>query len=96
MAEPAVHQERPHVAERDLTIDQILDVHAAVAQRTAVLIRLGDLGGEGHHAGKTLDEILMHRSHRPILAPYGVTGVALSRWLQRANTWPKCGWSTDR
>ena len=50
VAELAVDQQRPHVAERDLPVDQILDVDAAVAQRAAVLVRLGDLGGEGDDA----------------------------------------------
>ena len=50
VTEPAVHQQRPHVAEGDLLADQLLDVDAAVAQRAAVLVRFGDLGGEGHDA----------------------------------------------
>ena len=44
--EPAVHQQRPHVAEGDLA-DQVFDVDAPVAQRPAVLVRLGDLSAEG-------------------------------------------------
>ena len=68
MAEPAVDQQRPHVAERDPLVDQILDVDAAIAQRAAVLVRLGDLGGEGHDALESGDEILRHRSHGLILA----------------------------
>ena len=44
-AELAVDEQRPDVAERDLA-DEVLDVDAAVAQRTAVLVRLGDLGAE--------------------------------------------------
>src|SRR5207245_1435018 len=47
--EAAVHQQRPYVAEGDVT-DQVLDVDAAVTQRAAVLVRLGDLGAEGHVA----------------------------------------------
>ncbi len=30
--------------------DELLDVDAAVAQRAALPVRLGDLGGEGDHA----------------------------------------------
>ena len=61
MAEPAVDQQRPHVAEGDLLADQILDVDAAVAQRAAVLVGLGDLGGEGDNAFQSRDEILGYR-----------------------------------
>ena len=38
------------ITERDLLIHQIFDIDAAVAQRAAVFIRLGNFGGEGHHA----------------------------------------------
>jgi hypothetical protein len=48
-AEPPVDQQRPHVAEGDLT-DQILDVDAAIAQRAAFAVRFGDLGLEGYDA----------------------------------------------
>ena len=48
-AEPAVDQQRPDVAEGDLA-DQVLDVDAAVAQRAALLVGLGDLGLEGDDA----------------------------------------------
>ena len=58
MAEFAVDQQSPHVAESDVLADQILDVDTAVAQRAAVLVGLGDLGGEGHHAFEAGDEIL--------------------------------------
>ena len=44
--EPAVDQQRPDVAEAH-PADQVLDVDAAVAQRPAVPVRLGDLGAEG-------------------------------------------------
>ncbi len=72
MAEPAVDQQRPHVAEGDLLVDQILDVHAAVPQRAPVLVRFSDLGGEGDDAFQPLDEALRYarrRSHGQILAP---------------------------
>ena len=72
MAEPAVDQQRPHVAERDVWVDQVLDVDAAVAQRAAVLVGFGDLGGEGHDAFEARDEVVGHTghaSHGPILAP---------------------------
>lgn len=48
-AEPAVHQQRPHVAEGDLS-DQILDVNASIAQRATRFVGLGNLGLEGDHA----------------------------------------------
>ena len=60
VAEPAVDQQRPHVAEGDLPVDQILDVDAAVPQRAAVLVGFGDLGGEGHDAFEPLDEVFRY------------------------------------
>ena len=63
VAEPAVDQQRPHVAECDLAVDQIFDVDAAVAQRAAVLVGFGDLGGEGDDALEPLDEVFRYRSH---------------------------------
>jgi hypothetical protein len=72
MAEPAVDQQRPHIAEGDVLADQILDVHAAIPQGAAVLVWFGDLGGEGDDAFQPLDEVLGHsrrRSHGQILAP---------------------------
>ncbi len=68
LAEPAVDQQPPHVAEGDPVVDQFLDVDAAVPQRAAVLVRLGDLGGEGHDAFQARDEVLGYRSHAVILA----------------------------
>ena len=47
----AVDQQSPHLLERDLA-DQLFDVDAAVAQRAAGSVRLGDLGGEGDDALK--------------------------------------------
>jgi hypothetical protein len=44
--EPPVDEQTPHVAVRDPS-DEVLDVDAAVAQRGAFLVRLGDLGLEG-------------------------------------------------
>ena len=70
VAEPAVDQQRPHVAESDLLVHQILDVDAAVAQRATVFIRLGNFGGEGHHALEAGDEVFRDHSHRKILAPH--------------------------
>ena len=61
VAELAVDQQRPHVAERDVLVDQILDVHAAVSQRAAVLVGFGDLGGEGDDAFESGYEILRYR-----------------------------------
>ncbi len=58
VAEPAVDQQRPHVAEGDPVPDQVLDVHPAVAQRAAVLVGLGDLGGEGDDAFQARDEVV--------------------------------------
>jgi len=41
----------------------------AVAQRAAVFIRFGDLGGEGDYAFEAGDEIFRDHCHRKILAP---------------------------
>jgi len=59
----------PTRTKRDLTVDQIFDVYPAMPQRTAVLVGLGDLGGEGYDALKSLDEVFRYSSHAPILAP---------------------------
>jgi hypothetical protein len=48
-AELTVDQQRPHVAEGDLLVYQVLNVDAAVAQRAAVFIRFGNFGGERDH-----------------------------------------------
>ena len=45
----AVDQQAPDLLERDVA-DQLLDVDAAVAQRAAGPVGLGDLGGEGDDA----------------------------------------------
>src|SRR5207244_5041898 len=47
--EAAVDEQAPDLLVRDLA-DEVLDVHAAVAQRAAGLVGLGDLGGEGDDA----------------------------------------------
>ena len=47
--EPAVDEQAPHLLERHLA-DEVLDVDPAVAQRAALLVGLGDLGGEGDDA----------------------------------------------
>ena len=61
MAEFAVHQQRPDITERDVLGDQILDVHAAISQRAAILVGFGDLGGEGDDAFESGYEILRNR-----------------------------------
>ncbi len=47
--EAAVHQQAPHLLEADLA-DQVLDVDAAVAQRAALLVGLGDRRPEGDYS----------------------------------------------
>jgi hypothetical protein len=47
--ERAVDQEAPDLLEGHVA-DDVLDVDAAVAERSAVLVGLGDLGGEGDDA----------------------------------------------
>jgi len=39
-------------------VDEVFDVDAAVPQRSAVLIRFGDLGGEGDDAFQARDEVV--------------------------------------
>ena len=58
VAKFSVHQQSPDIAECDVLANQVLDVDTAVAQGTAVLIGLGDLGGECHHPLETGNEIL--------------------------------------
>ena len=65
MAESAVDQKGPHVAERDVMVDQVLDVDAAVPKCPAVLVGFRDLGGEGDDAFESLDEAVGHSSHGP-------------------------------
>ena len=45
--EVAVNQQSPDLLVGDKT-DQALDVHAAITQRTALFVGLGDLGFEGN------------------------------------------------
>ena len=45
----AVDEQAPDLPERDVA-DELLDVDAAVAQRAALAVGLGDLGGEGDYA----------------------------------------------
>ena len=47
--ELAVDEQAPDLLERHLA-DEVLDVDAAIAQRAALLVGLGDLGGEGDDA----------------------------------------------
>jgi hypothetical protein len=58
-AELAVDQQRPHVAERDLA-GQVLDIDAAIAQGTAVLVRLGDFCLEGDDAFQSWAVVVCH------------------------------------
>ena len=58
-AELAVDQQRPDVAEGHLA-DEVLDVDAAVAEGTAVLVRFGDLGLEGDDAFQAGYEVVGH------------------------------------
>jgi hypothetical protein len=58
--ERSVHQQSPHLLERH-DADQVLDVDAAIAQRAALFVGLGDLGGEGDYALKAgLDLVAGH------------------------------------
>ena len=57
--ERAVDQQPPHLLERDLA-DELLDVDAAVAERAALAIGLGDFGGEGDDAFETGLDVVAH------------------------------------
>ncbi len=72
--ERAVDQQPPHLLERRLA-DELLDVDAAVAQRAALAIGLGDLGGEGDD---TL-EAGLDLAHAATLA---------ARWRRAFSTFP--------
>ena len=50
VAEFSVDEQRPHVGEGDLVLDEVLDVDAAVAEVAAVFVGFGDIGGEGDDA----------------------------------------------
>src|SRR5439155_21144177 len=66
-----VDEQAPHVLER-VFADQFLDVDAAVAKRSAILVRLGNLGLEGDDSFEAGAELGIGRSHRR--EPY-TTGV---------------------
>ena len=55
----AVDQQAPHLLEGDLA-DEVLDVDAAVAQRAALAVGLGDFGGEGDDAFETGLDVVAH------------------------------------
>jgi hypothetical protein len=56
----AVHEQSPDLLERH-GAHEVLDVHPAVAQRPAFLVRLGDLGREGDDALQAR----LHLGHSP-------------------------------
>ena len=58
VAELPVDQQRPHITEGHPVVDEVFDVDAAVPQRSAVLVRFGDLGGEGDDAFQARDEVV--------------------------------------
>jgi hypothetical protein len=60
--ERVVHQQAPHVAERNVT-DQLFNIHPAVTERAAFLVRFGDLGLERDHALESRLEV----GHRCLL-----------------------------
>ena len=85
-AELAVDEQRPDVAESHVA-DEILDVHAAVAERAAVLVRLGDLGLERDDAFESRLKIGHFFSFLP---PGGEAPLALVRrirWRPLAVGW---------
>ena len=63
--ELVVDQQAPHVAVRDAA-DEVLDVDAAVAQRAALFVGLGDLGLERDDALETRLEVRSWPPRRPV------------------------------
>src|SRR6266576_1709774 len=57
-----VDEEAPHVLERVHT-DEVLDVDPAIAKRTAVPVRLCDLGLEGNDTFEAGTELSIGRGH---------------------------------
>src|SRR5437763_8958252 len=55
--ERLVDEEAPHLLEGDLA-DEVLDVDAAIAELTALFVRLRDLRLEGHDAGEARAELV--------------------------------------
>jgi hypothetical protein len=70
-----VDQQRPDVAEGDLA-DQILDVHTAISQCAAFLVRFGDLTFEGDHTFEAWLEV----GHLALLDLSPRSGAPLLRW----------------
>jgi hypothetical protein len=64
--ELAVDQQRPHVSERDRS-HKIFNVDAAIAQRSAVLVRFGDFRFEGDDAFETRAVVVCHELILPTL-----------------------------
>ena len=108
MAELAVDQERPHVAEGDLLIHQVFDVDTAVAQRAAVFIRFGDFGGEGDDAFEAGDKVFGDHSHaensrtpwsgrryRPVASAGSVDAMAGRHPEQKRAPGKECARNTD-
>jgi len=62
--ELAVDEQAPDVAERHVA-DEVLDVHAAVAQGAALPVGLGDLGLEGDDAFQARLEGLVSHGAAP-------------------------------
>src|SRR5690606_22280339 len=85
-------QQRPDIAEGDPVGDQILDVHAAVAQRAAVFIGFGDIGGERDHPLEAADEIVRDLAGPRTAGIGGHTRLSFhqnsSALLLRSNVWP--------
>ena len=84
--ELVVDQQAPDVAEGDAA-DEVLDVDAAVAQRAAFLVRLGDLGLEGDDALEAGDEVRHARSRSSWPAARSCTPVCWVRLWAGPRRW---------
>src|SRR2546421_544136 len=78
--ELAVDEQAPHLLEGDRA-DELLDVDAAVAQRRALLVGLGDLGGEGDDAFQAA----LYLTHLKLRS---VSRCACARWRRTLFTLP--------
>ena len=94
--EAPVDQQAPHLREGDRA-DELLDVDAAVAQRAALSVGLGDLGGEGDdalQAGLDFGHVGAHVASTG--SGSGVSRARRARASMRSSSSPSSGASTTK